>query len=375
MMTKKISSALLCALFLLGGCATTMPESPTKPMTLRLIGHATLPHKMAFAGTVVGGLSGIDYDAKTDTFYLLSDDRSDHGPARFYTASIAYSDKDMGAVTVQSVVTLKQPDGSTFPDKVKGGNVPDPEAIRFRPSTQTLLWTSEGDKRLGLSPFIREMGLQGQFMRELPLPEYMKTTADATQRGPRNNESFEGLSLSVDQRYAWASLESPLFEDGEQAKVGQASGPTRITQFDLTTGKVEQQFAYSADPISVAPTPATGWADNGIVEILMAYPNRMLVLERAFVQGVGNSIRLYEVDVRSGSETSSFPALRNTGVRPVQKRLVADFAKFNLPKLDNTEGMTFGRRLPNGKRSLVFVSDDNFNPRQITQIVVMEVDE
>ena len=42
-------------------------------------------------------------------------------------------------------------------------------------------------------------------------------------------------------------------------------------------------------------------------------------------------------------------------------------------KLDNTEGMTFGPRLPNGNRTLVFVSDDNFRKSQITQFLAFEV--
>jgi len=46
-----------------------------------------------------------------------------------------------------------------------------------------------------------------------------------------------------------------------------------------------------------------------------------------------------------------------------------------LKKLDNTEGMTFGPRLPNGNRTLVFVSDDNFRASQITQFLAFELTE
>jgi hypothetical protein len=281
----------------------------------------------------------------------------------------------MGAVSLQSVVTLRQPNGTAYPNKGTGSDVPDPESIRYRAQTNTLLWTSEGDKRLARSPAVREMALDGGFVRELERPEHFTMQPSEVRRGPRDNLAFEGLTLTLDGKHAWASLESPLFEDGEPSGVGASSGPTRITRFDLTTGKPDLQFAYQADAIPSAPKPPTGSADNGIVEILTSYPNRMLVLERAWMQGVGNSIRLYEVDVRDGSETLSYPTLRNSGVRVVPKRLVADFAAFGLPRLDNTEAMTFGRRLPNGKRSLVFVSDDNFNTRQITQFVVFEVDE
>ena len=38
---------------------------------------------------------------------------------------------------------------------------------------------------------------------------------------------------------------------------------------------------------------------------------------------------------------------------------------------DNLEGMTFGPDLPDGSRTLVLVSDNNFEPLQKTQIVAL----
>jgi Esterase-like activity of phytase len=154
MMNKRISAGLVA--LTLSACASF--QKPATLMSVRVIGTATLPHKMAFQNTIVGGLSGIDYDAENDLYYLLSDDRSDNGPARFYTGTIQYDATSVKSVTLTAAHLLRQPDGSVFPDKNKGGEVPDPEAIRFRADTKTLLWTSEGDKRLGLSPFIREIG-------------------------------------------------------------------------------------------------------------------------------------------------------------------------------------------------------------------------
>ena len=40
--------------------------------------------------------------------------------------------------------------------------------------------------------------------------------------------------------------------------------------------------------------------------------------------------------------------------------------------MDNLEGMTWGPPLPGGGRSLVLVSDDNFNPAQSTQFIAAE---
>ena len=44
-----------------------------------------------FDGTEVGGLSGLAYDANRGVYYVLSDDRSETNPARYYTVDIDVS--------------------------------------------------------------------------------------------------------------------------------------------------------------------------------------------------------------------------------------------------------------------------------------------
>ena len=61
------------------------------------------------------------------------------------------------------------------------------------------------------------------------------------------------------------------------------------------------------------------------------------------------------------------------GVRPVQKTLLLDLRTLGLP-LDNVEGMTIGPTLPDGRRSLVLVSDNNFAPSQFTQFLLFALD-
>ncbi|MDO8373054.1 MAG: esterase-like activity of phytase family protein, partial [Polaromonas sp.] len=80
-----------------------------------------------------------------------------------------------------------------------------------------------------------------------------------------------------------------------------------------------------------------------------------------------------------GSDTLNAPQLQPGTFQPVSKTLLADFSAFTgegpgprLQRLDNTEGMCWGPRLPNGNRSLHFISDDNFNSRQITQWLAFE---
>ena len=377
-----IFAAAATAVFGLSACAppslgqpgNVAPPSPA-PARLRLIGEARLPHRLQFQGTTVGGLSGIDYDPAGGQYFLLSDDDSSRNPARFYTARMTLDARHISQPEIVSVTSLRQTDGSPYP-----AHFLDPESIRWRASSQTLLWTSEGNALAGVAPSLSESRLDGTLVRQFALPAMFDF---ALTQGPRSNLTFEGLSLTPDGKTAWLSMEGAMLQDGPIPTTQAPGGPCRLTLIDMASGQALRQVAYIPDAIPRPPKPALAPADNGISEILMLDADRMLVLERAYMAGydsaTGNSLRLYLIDARGGSDTLEMPALLAGTYTPVQKTLLADFSTFvgpgaseRLDRLDNTEGMTWGPRLPNGNRSLVFISDDNFNQRQITQLLAFE---
>jgi hypothetical protein len=363
-------SLFLAVAALLSGCASS-PFADRTP-TLRFIGESNLPHRMEFQNTTVGGFSGIDYDAKRGIFYLISDDRSDINAARFYTAKIAISANEIATPLLQTVVTIKKPDGNVFGNRKDDVvNVPDPESIRYRAETDTLLWTSEGDKKLSINPFLREMKLDGTYVRDLPtLPMFSMQMGE---KGPRDNLVFEGMSLSSDGRSVWVAMEGALSEDGPLPSIDNGGGALRFTQYDIANAKPIRQITYLPDAIAARPMPPNGFADNGVPEVLMLDPHRMLVLERSYAQGIGNSLRVYIIDTRAGSDTINVAALDSGNHTPAKKKQLINFDSLNLRKLDNTEGMSFGPRLANGNRTLIFVSDDNFNRNQVTQFLAFEL--
>ena len=369
------------------GCASL--PSPATERRIRLLGEARLPHRMNFAGTVVGGISGIDYDSAADLWYLLSDDRSDLNPARFYTAKIPIRAAGMSTPELQSVVTLRQPNGTPYPSRRSASaidpQVPDPESIRWRPATGTLLWSSEGDAKLGLPPFVREMRPDGSHLRELTLPAMF--AMQGPDSGPRDNLAFEGLALTPDGRQLWVAMEAALQQDGAVPSVASGGGPCRFTCFDVASGIALRQIAYLPDAIPRPSQPASAYADNGVSEILMLDAQRMLVLERAYIAGYpagqGNSLRIYLIDTNAASDTLHTPVLRPGNHGPVAKTLLLNLDQFThfagtpppgtptLERLDNTECMAWGPPLPSGERTLLLASDDNFNPQQITQFIAL----
>lgn len=386
--------ALLVASAWLSGCRA--PVAPPPPQAapaacqapcLRLIGQVALEHRWIFGGTTVGGLSGIDYDAERDQYLLLSDDRSVLDDARYYTARIRIAAGTLNAPEFTAVTPLRNAAGRPYAGSRRaqdGVDVPDPEAVRWLPGNRNFLWTSEGDFARGFGPALRSTrAADGALLRDYALPAAFQPRP-ATKTGPRDNGTLEGLALSPDGRTAWVAMEDPWRQDGPGATPDSGGAPVRITAIDVESGRALRQIAYQPDPVPhKSPLPG-GYTTNGVSEILADGPDHLLVLERAYTLGMGNSVRLYRIRLGSASDTLGLSALAPGNHTPASKTLVADFAQLGLQHVDNIEGMTWGPPLPGvagaagaagaagGERVLVFVSDDNFNPAQTTQFIAAQ---
>jgi hypothetical protein len=377
---KKTLFILACAAAL-SACAPFASRTPAAPETtissLRFIGEQRLPWRQQYHGTMVGGLSGIDYDAVRDEWVMISDDRSQFNPARYYRAKLFYDAQAFHSVQLTGVTWLLQPDGSTYPSKEEykrtNGVVPDLETVRVDPQDGGIWYGSEGDVGLSLDPFIRRATPDGHHQFELPLPPLF-TVSKEHKFGPRNNQSFEGLAFAPDGRSLWVSLEGPMYQDGPEPTPAQGA-VNRITHF-ARDGKVLGQYAYPLEAIPA--TPGKGkYADNGISEILALGASRLLVMERSGVQADDGSykdyVRLYQIDTDGASDIQHLPTLKDASYTLVKKRLVLDLGTLHLPIIDNLEGMALGPRLANGHGSLVLISDDNFSKTQVTQLLLFEL--
>jgi hypothetical protein len=369
-MRRLAGLAACAAALLLAGCAhlPAPPSAPGAAAPLRLIGTVTLPPGTTYGGTPVGGLSGIDYDPAQDLYLLISDDRSTHAPARVYTARLRYTATQLAPPEFTGVHTLRHAGGRPFAPPARpepGMDVPDPEAVRWRPATGHFLWTSEGDFARGFGPQLRESRADGSTVRDIALPAACQPAPGA---GPRGNGTLEGLALMPGGRTAWLAMELPWRQDGPPATPASPGAPVRFTAIDVDSGQPLRQIAYQPDAVPHARRVPVGPQMNGVSEILADGPHHLLVLERAYSAGVGVSARLYRIDTREGQDTLALPAL---AAATAPKTLVADFAALGLA-VDNLEGMAWGPPLPGGGCVLVFVSDDNFNPAQVTQFIAVQ---
>src|SRR6266542_6759502 len=108
-----VAAAVAVAAFLSAGANSS---DGAKPPGLQFLGQAIVPTGTTFAGTTVGGLSSLTYDAARGVFYSLSDDQSQFDPARFYTLRVDLSDGHLadGDVQFSGVTTLLAPDGQPY---------------------------------------------------------------------------------------------------------------------------------------------------------------------------------------------------------------------------------------------------------------------
>ena len=342
---------------------------PASAWSLRYIGQQILPFGHAHGGTTVGGLSGLDFDPARRHFYAISDDRSELHPARFYTIRLDLGefntrpDPGHAGVLITSAVTLHDENGHAF-----GRGQVDPEAIRYDPKGDSLLWSSEGDARHGIPPRVRESALDGTYRRTLPLPERYVPREGG---GVRYNLAFESLAIGADGRRAYVATENALVQDGPAADARQGS-LCRVLVHDMEGGQPLAEYAYRTDAVTVPPALPIMIHTNGLVELLALDARRLLALERSYTQMAGNSIRLFLVEMNGATDVGNVASLSAGGFIPLAKTLLLDLASLGI-QLDNIEGLSWGPVLPNGHRTLIMVSDNNFSRHQVTQFLAFEV--
>jgi 3-phytase/alkaline phosphatase D len=316
------------------------------------------PFGTSFGGLQIGGLSALTYDAASDAFLALSDDRSPQ--ARFFTVRLDLSDGALGTgdQSFTGVQVLADANGQPF-----ASGALDPEGLAIK-EDGSFYFSSEGDANALIPPLVGTLSAFGTQTGSLPVDDDFLPNADQAS-GIRNNLAFEALTLSPNGQRLFVGTENALYQDGPAATLYTGS-PSRIVEYDTATGQQVAEYTYRSEPVQDAPSPADAFGTNGLVELLaLDDQGTLLALERSFSTGAGNDIRLFLARPDPAGADAS-------GRVPLRKELVLDFDELGIT-LDNIEGMTFGPELPDGRRTLVFVSDDNFAESQVTQLLAFAV--
>jgi len=347
--------------------------------SLKFINEYDIPFNLKFKGTTVGGLSGIDFDRENNKYYFISDDRSAINPARFYTAKIFISEKGIDSIQFLSVHHLLEQNGEPYPSaKQNNSRTTDPEAIRYNPASKQIVWTSEGERIVKsnppilTNPSITISSLDGKFVDTFPLAQNLEMRP--TENGPRQNGALEGVTFDADLKTMYVAMEEPLYEDGPMADVTPTKSWTRIYGYDLSTKKNFVQYAYALEPVAHAANPATAFKINGISEILSLGDKKLLTVERSFSTGrLACTIKVFMADLSGATPVENNKSLTQTPPeRGVAKKLLLNLDDLGI-FVDNIEGVTFGPDLPNGHKTLLFVSDNNFVLFEKMQLLLFEI--
>lgn len=371
---------LLLLLVTNAAAGTAAASARYKRLTLtdyELLGTVDIPTGAEFAGTEIGGLSSITFNAKRDVFLAISDDQGTIDPVRFYTLAIDMSDGSFGPedVTFLDVTQILDENGQPYAP----GSI-DPEGLVLT-RWGALYYSSEGfaGRTPPVDPFIKSMNRNGRQIRALTIPEKYLPDAGGTQ-GVRNNLAFESLNVLPNQRTLVTAVEGALVQDGPAANVDQESF-ARLLTYRLRNGRPGSEFVYVVNPVAEAPNPPDAFRVNGLVELLpLDNAGTMLAMERSFSVGAGNTVWLYEISLHGATDVSHAFSLYPDGLDqppldfvPVSKRLILDVEADLGIEPDNLEGMAFGPALPDGRLPLILVSDNNFNAGQTTQFIALAV--
>jgi len=349
----------LCFLLLCIGC------SQPKEISISFVDEFTFPDSTYFKGNVIGGLSGIDYF--NNEYYFIVDDAN---IPRVLIADILFEKDTISQVNFKEEISIMDTTSQFMKNTIL-----DLESV-FIDKKGNLNLVSEGSINYKRNPSIFSITKKGKFVETYELPENMEELNNF-----RHNAAFESSTRSIDKNYFWVATEAPLKSDGEEAQLQETNSPVRFTRFNSSTKKVEKQYVYQLEAV---PKEKKGNINlNGITAMLELKEETFLVIERAYQNNYGsygNTVLLYEAKAtKNTTNVFDLQSLKDKKYIPLEKRLLLNFndIKSELTEgiIDNIEGITLGPKLKNGNRSLILVSDDNFQVygKQLNQFIVLEI--
>ncbi|MDA0171944.1 esterase-like activity of phytase family protein [Solirubrobacter taibaiensis] len=322
---RRVIKPKICAAAVLATAAlAAVPASASAGATLLSVNDSL--DKTTFGGLAVGGLSALAHTSGSQALALT--DNQGATPARFFTLKLR-GDR----VETTKVTTLKRVDGTPFT-----GQDFDGEGLVVEPGG-TLLISSETE------PVIRRFDKQGHQLAQLSTPPRFGVAPNGQ---AATNQTFEALTGTPDGKTLFAGMEGALSADGATRNRIIRYDRPKQGDFVPTT-----QYAYKTEP------------NAGLVELFAIDDERLLSLERAFVNGQ-NTIRVYEVYLGAAQDVSRVAAL--TDASPfLYKRELIDFAD-HTPLIDNVEAMALDGDV------LTLMSDDNFSATQKTYVYRFKVE-
>jgi 3-phytase len=346
-------------------------------MKLEYVGETSFAHKTKFEKTTIGGISGIIFNK--GTLYGLSDDKGRINDVRFYEFDLKI-DKKAVTLTPKAVRFI-----TDLPLKADGKKPSlDLEGLVRLPDG-TFLMSSEGnnDAKPREMPRIFQTSATGKWMADLPIPDrYLPELTGKQTKGIQNNAAFEGLTSTNDGKTVFTSIEAAL-QPEVVANEEDKGDWIRIMKYSKGDAgfKVAGEYAYHIDAFSSQTMPKEVF--RGVSEILAVSDTKLLVMERGVRIDPKNvwtqTIGIYLVDLSKATDISGTDKMDRAKITAATKTKIIDFEADLIKEragkvVDNFECLAWGPVLPDGRKTLLVMSDDNFSKTQITELLVFAVE-
>ncbi|MEY2727138.1 MAG: hypothetical protein RLZZ458_3005 [Planctomycetota bacterium] len=320
-----------------------------------------------------GGYSALDYSGRDGVYAALSDRGPDDGAVSYpcrvqlYKIMIAVGAEVPVRVELQQTVLLKDSQGLPLSGRStllrageRLGRRFDPEGFRFSRSGTMFVSDEYG-------PEIVEFSAEGRELRSLVLPHYLKVGKPngdrdlenaANEQGRASNRGMECLALSENGKSLFGLMQGPLLQDGRRQEKKIVGRSCRLVEVELATNAL-REYVYELDSEA-----------NGNSEILAVSGSQLLVLERDGERGEDAKYRrLVLIDLAGATDISGMERLPGdlaaAGIRPVRKAVWLDLldSRWELAGAampEKIEGLTFGESLPDGRRTVLVGTDNDF---------------
>lgn len=354
------------------------PQTFISSIRLSYLAETSVAPDALAGGPRIGGLSGCTFDTLAAELLAVSDNRELPGIFRFRLA------------IAPDRVTLTPTRFDRLGDKRHAPAVLDLEGITLATRSDgrsEVVVSSEGDLRRANAVPPGLFAIEADALESIPVPAQFLARSDrAGDHGVRDNAAFESLTFAAAGRL-WTANESALQQDGPRPRYG-ASGRVRLLEMtrDGNGWRGGRQFVYRLTDVDKPRHFDRDGFSTGLVDLLPLGPDRLLALERAFLQGGGrgrrsfNRVFIYDVSVAGAEDVSAVDALPAQVAKVAAKSLVVDFDALkprlsgHLQQLENFEALCEGPRFADGGRSVLVVSDDNFNAHQTTAVLLFRLD-
>lgn len=335
----------------------------------------------------LGGFSALEYSGNGNRYVALPDRGPDDG-ATGYLCRVQYLDIQIDPASTPAV-TMSLVESKMLTDsagrRFTGASTAfvatedhaerlDPEGFRFSRDGSFFVSDEYG-------PQLIRFSASGAEQERFTLPEHLTATIPAATKpeenlanvkGRSSNKGMEGLAISADGKTLYGIMQHVLLQDGEREPGGIPTGVNcRLVQVDIESGAV-REFVYQLD----APT-------NGLNEIVAVGRDEFLVIERDGKIGAEAAFKkIMKISVAGATEVQRMrqlpPGELPESIQPVSKEVFIDFLdpRFQLTPAqlpEKLEGLTTGPSLPDGRRTLLVSSDNDFNADAPSLIYVFAI--